>query len=90
MDEIFRKKLKVDNSVPDAPVPDEPDDYTLVPDQNKGETCQRSICEVTPCLFYSCFCKIRSKRRTGDSYSIMTGNSQPDYPKVTKSDYKHH
>lgn len=38
MDEIFRKKLKVDNSVPDAPVPDEPDDYTLVPDQNKGET----------------------------------------------------
>ncbi|XP_073336441.1 uncharacterized protein [Pagrus major] len=35
MDEIFRKELKADKSVPDTSVTDESDDYTLVPAQNK-------------------------------------------------------
>ena len=38
MDEIFRKELKADKPTPDTSVTDEPDDYTLVPAQNKGET----------------------------------------------------
>lgn len=37
MEEIFRKELKVDNSVPETSSKDEPDDYT-VPDLNKGGT----------------------------------------------------
>lgn len=38
MDEIFRRELKVDGSVTDTSVSDEPDDCTLVPPQKKGET----------------------------------------------------
>nr|XP_046235057.1 uncharacterized protein zgc:113263 isoform X4 [Scatophagus argus] len=38
MDEIFRKELNVDNSVPETLIADEPDEYTLVPGQNKGGT----------------------------------------------------
>lgn len=38
MDEIFRKELKVDGSVADTSVTDEPDDSTMVLGQKKGET----------------------------------------------------
>lgn len=44
MDEIFRRRLKADSSVPDTPAPDEPEDYTLVPDQNKGKTGSERRC----------------------------------------------
>lgn len=37
MDEIFRRELKMDGSVADMLVTDEPDDCTLVPPQKKGE-----------------------------------------------------
>ncbi|XP_027128087.1 uncharacterized protein zgc:113263 isoform X1 [Larimichthys crocea] len=36
MDEIFRRELKVDRSVTDTSVTDEPDDYTHLPAQKKG------------------------------------------------------
>lgn len=43
MDEIFRRELKVDDSVADTSVSDEPDDFTLMSGQKKGETEQ--ICD---------------------------------------------
>lgn len=42
MDEIFRRELKVDRSVTDTSVTDEPDDYTHLPAQKKGETLRQS------------------------------------------------
>lgn len=38
MEKIFRKELKVDGSVADVSVTDEPRDSTLEPGQKKGET----------------------------------------------------